>query len=142
MQLFLNWYYLCVSKLEDCKLKLRLSALNLNTVIQQAISLSHSDKYSHLSVGFHIDPDVPSLVLIDGTRSKQILVNLISNGLKFTDCGGVTINVHRLPVSPHDEMIFRSQENKGQEDDHRSSSNETEQVIKLQFDVIDTGIGH
>jgi signal transduction histidine kinase len=36
---------------------------------------------------------VPNLVNLDGSRFTQILVNLISNALKFTKHGGVTVNL-------------------------------------------------
>ncbi|HEX3664123.1 MAG TPA: ATP-binding protein [Rhizomicrobium sp.] len=62
-----------------------------------------------------IAPDTPSLVRIDGQRTRQILTNLIGNAVKFTQTGGVRLDV-RPTTQDHDR--------------HR-----------LQFEIHDTGIG-
>jgi len=41
-----------------------------------------------------IEPDLPD-VFIDCTRIRQVLLNLVNNGLRFTEQGGVTIQVQR-----------------------------------------------
>ena len=40
-----------------------------------------------------IEPDVPRTVSGDPGRLRQILINLLSNGIKFTDCGEVSLRV-------------------------------------------------
>ena len=65
-------------------------------------------------VGFHIEPvfPLPQTVLTDPIRVKQILLNIISNAIKFTEQGGVTLRVR------HDAA-----------------------GAKLVMEIIDTGIG-
>ena len=46
-----------------------------------------------LEIGTLIDPNLPDRVTIDATRVRQILFNLIGNGIKFTDKGGVSVEL-------------------------------------------------
>jgi signal transduction histidine kinase len=143
MRAELSFLY-CVSKLEECKLTLRLSATNVVALIKQAISLAQDAKHSHLFVHLQVDADVPPTVLLDGKRVKQILVNLISNGLKFTDIGGVQINVHCSPSSSKEAASFWELVGhpRGEPDSHSLSPTPRAEVVKLTFAVADTGIGN
>jgi PAS domain S-box-containing protein len=49
-----------------------------------------------------VDDDVPDAVISDPVRIRQVLVNLLSNGVKFTDRGSVCLTVKRSPASPHE----------------------------------------
>jgi PAS domain S-box-containing protein len=59
-----------------------------------------------LELAFHIDPDVPRLVLGDYGRLRQIIVNLIGNAIKFTEQGEVLLTVQR-DSSAGDEVVLR-----------------------------------
>ncbi len=45
-----------------------------------------------LSFEVEVEPDLPD-IFIDCTRIRQVLLNLVNNGLRFTEQGGVTINL-------------------------------------------------
>lgn len=68
-----------------------------------------------------LDPAIPPLLLGDGTRLRQCLINLINNAIKFTERGEVRLDVE-----------FRGQDGVGQRPG---------EVIRLRFSVTDTGIG-
>lgn len=59
-----------------------------------------------LTVGLHVDPDVPHRVLGDERRLKQILINLLENAVKYTPFGEIHLQVSRT-VTPNNELCFK-----------------------------------
>ncbi len=53
---------------------------------------------------YQVQPDVPEMLVGDPNSLRQILVNLIGNGIKFTDEGEVTVVV-RLEAAGEDETV-------------------------------------
>jgi signal transduction histidine kinase/CheY-like chemotaxis protein len=81
-----------LSKIEAGKLNLSYSAINLNRVIEECEAIfSEKLQQKGLYMKFELDSSLPSYVLIDELRFRQILLNLISNAIKFTHEGGITI---------------------------------------------------
>jgi signal transduction histidine kinase/DNA-binding response OmpR family regulator/HPt (histidine-containing phosphotransfer) domain-containing protein len=104
------------SKIEAGKLDLEFIDINLKSVIEQVTSLmKNAADRRHLRLGYRIDPNIPHSVRGDPIRLRQILTNLVSNAVKFTEHGEVTVELSRR------------------------QSTRTE--VELLFGVRDTGIG-
>lgn len=82
------------SKIEAGKLKLELNEVDLVSLVEETIDLMvvrARDK--NIELGFHFDSTLPARVLGDSGRLRQIILNLVSNAVKFTEDGGVLISV-------------------------------------------------
>ena len=86
------------SKAEAGMLHVESVDCNLRTLVTDITSLHTAIARSRgLTTSIHIAPDVPPLVRCDPFRLRQVLNNLISNALKFTTEGGISLMVERNP---------------------------------------------
>ncbi|MDR3681185.1 MAG: response regulator [Flavipsychrobacter sp.] len=105
-----------LSKIESGKMELEYHPFTIRTVIEETFDLlSVKANEKGLDLLYYIDPRVPSEIVGDITRFRQILVNLVSNGLKFTERGEVYVMANLADVQDN--------------------------VYTLEFTVKDTGIG-
>ncbi|HEV3252226.1 MAG TPA: ATP-binding protein, partial [Puia sp.] len=105
------------SKIESGKMELESKDFILRTCIEEVLDVfAEKAAASDLDLVYQIDPNVPSQIVGDSLRLRQILMNLVGNAIKFTQKGEVYIEV----------TLLKSNEN-GQ--------------LELSFDVRDTGIG-
>jgi len=97
------------SKIEAGKLALLNEQFSVHHTVQSAVELlaprAHEKK---LDIAALIDRDVPKVVIGDAARVRQILLNLISNAVKFTDCGGVcvAVSVCRFEAGAATRIVF------------------------------------
>ncbi|WP_301584305.1 ATP-binding protein [Halomonas alkaliantarctica] len=83
------------SKIEAGHLTLETSPTALKPLVDSVISLfAPRAKAKGLQLTLVIDPLVPAWVMIDASRLRQILLNLIANAIKFTDHGEVNIHIY------------------------------------------------
>ena len=83
-----------LSKLESNKLELNTSYFSINEILKQVEGVFVSEAHKkNIQLKFTSDKSVPASLIGDANQLKQILVNLISNALKFTHKGSVTIEV-------------------------------------------------
>lgn len=75
-----------------------------------------------LELILHISKDIPTNLIGDPTRLRQILTNLIGNSIKFTEKGEIFLDIHK-------------------KEDMKVAEPEHERKIELLFSVSDTGIG-
>jgi signal transduction histidine kinase len=53
-----------------------------------------------LEIGYNVAPDVPTWIIGDVTRLRQIMVNLVNNAVKFTPSGSVSVDIRRATREP------------------------------------------
>jgi len=82
------------SKIESGKIELEEIEFSIDAVIEDVACLfAERAREKGLSLAIFISPDVPVKVVGDPVRLTQIVSNLVNNGLKFTEAGGVSIRV-------------------------------------------------
>ncbi len=88
------------SKIESSKMELEYKPFAIKRVIEETFDLMSSKAIEkNLALHFTIERDVPSFVYGDITRLRQILMNLVSNAIKFTPKGIISIGVSLSQVT-------------------------------------------
>jgi signal transduction histidine kinase len=70
-------------------LKIEVNPFPLEDVIADCMELLLPMAVKKLDMSYNIDPEVPRWVVADYARIRQVLMNLLGNGLKFTSEGHV-----------------------------------------------------
>ncbi len=107
-----------LSKIEAGKLDIVLESVDIKQLaleMESIFSVKLIQKNLHFKLD--IDPTLPKYLLLDNTRLRQVLFNLIGNAIKFTDHGNITLSIKKLL-----------------EDSERSK-------VDLQISLEDSGIG-
>ncbi|MCW7461854.1 PAS domain-containing hybrid sensor histidine kinase/response regulator [Leptospira limi] len=105
-----------ISKIEAGKLVLNETVSNLKHIIKDSLGvLQWKANEKNIQLEFIESNELPEWIVVDATRLRQILINLLGNAVKFTEKGSVTLKV-----------------------EHELVGNEK---IKLRFSIRDTGIG-
>ncbi len=104
------------SKIEAGKLTLEQGAFSIHECIETALDLLATKAAEKgLELAYLVHTEIPSRVIGDVTRVRQVLINLLGNAVKFTETGEVVVTVSGEPT----------------EDD----------AYELHFAIRDTGIG-
>ncbi|MGI9387754.1 MAG: ATP-binding protein, partial [Methyloligellaceae bacterium] len=84
------------SKIEAGKLIVKAAPFDISELVQGVAELLSPRAHEKgIEIGWFIDPDLPAPLIGDEIRIRQILLNLVGNAIKFTDEGGVAIEVFR-----------------------------------------------
>ncbi|MFN8444261.1 MAG: ATP-binding protein [Caldilineaceae bacterium] len=90
------------SKIEFNQLNLEILPFNLIECLAQTLDLfAHKAYEKGVELILSISPNVPVQIQGDSMRLRQILSNLIDNGIKFTEQGDVIISVSAVPGEPN-----------------------------------------
>ncbi|PWA08730.1 PAS domain-containing protein [Flavobacterium laiguense] len=104
------------SKIEAGKLELDFEEIDVHELSHQIINLfKYEANYKKIDLIINIDTNVPQYIIGDSIRLKQIVLNLLSNAMKFTFSGHIRLNVNLVE--------------------------EKDNFSKIKFSVKDTGIG-
>ncbi|MET3209156.1 UNVERIFIED_CONTAM: signal transduction histidine kinase [Paenibacillus sp. PvR008] len=104
------------TKLESGKMEVEEYPFDLVSCIKEVFSLFTVEvNRKNLEMDYFLDEQLPSVLYGDMGRLRQVLINLVSNAVKFTDCGGV--------------YVFASVKERSDEG------------LTVEFSVKDTGIG-
>jgi PAS domain S-box-containing protein len=96
-----------LSKIEAGKLEIERIACNPVAIAAEVESLMRPRATERrISFRFEYDPRVPGWVKSDPLRLRQILLNLVSNAVKFTEFGGVTVRVYADGPAEQPEIRF------------------------------------
>jgi signal transduction histidine kinase/CheY-like chemotaxis protein len=80
------------SKIEAGKLELRPAEFDLRAGLGQTVkALAVRARQKGLELTCEIRPGTPETVVCDASRLRQVLLNLVSNAIKFTDRGGILV---------------------------------------------------
>jgi signal transduction histidine kinase/CheY-like chemotaxis protein len=105
-----------LSRIEAGKLELVSEEISIKEIVQNCENdFKHLNTNENVNLVFSVSNKIPEFILGDSVRIQQILANLISNAIKFTERGGVYTTVNVL--------------------------SKTKSEIKLIFEVSDTGRG-
>lgn len=105
-----------INKIEAKKLNIQNIDFDINKIIKDVISsLTQTAKENKNTVNCEIDSNIPKQLKGDPLKLSQIFINLVSNGLKFTENGEVKLKA---------SLVSR-----------------TENRADILFEIIDTGIG-
>lgn len=80
------------SNIDSGKIEIEMSPIDIHLITNETVqSFDALASEKHIALSYLPDRDMPSMVLGDGVRLKQILMNLVSNAIKFTEVGKVEI---------------------------------------------------
>jgi signal transduction histidine kinase/DNA-binding response OmpR family regulator len=87
------------SKIEAGELKIESVPTDVTMIAEQVIDMFMGRALEKkLELALSISPLVPKYILTDPIRLRQILMNLLGNGIKFTNSGGIGVMVDAQPV--------------------------------------------
>ena len=116
------------SKVESGKLELEEQPFNLlNCINESFVLLSIKAEEKNVELSYEVSPLVPTMIVSDITRIRQVLVNLVGNAIKFTKKGRIHLNITASIVN-------------------RTSEESNKAIIEapkyqLLFSICDSGIG-
>lgn len=104
------------SKIEAGKVALEKMPFNIRDQLEGTVALLNPKlAEKHLTLEYHVEDNVPVNLIGDPARWRQVMLNLLGNAVKFTENGGISIEV--------------------------SCFGESNGAVALQFSVADSGIG-
>ncbi len=103
-----------ISKIESGKLALELLPVDICSEIKgSAILYQGRANEKNITLRYDIDENITKILLADAVRLRQVFSNLISNAVKFTESGDVSISVRKIASDAASETILFRVEDSG-----------------------------
>ena len=135
------------SKIESGKMELVETKYDLSSVIHDIYSIFNI-KMDEKGLAFQVevDPDLPIGLIGDNVRLRQVITNLMTNALKYTDAGTIYLKIHRCQnLSSHTVKLRISVEDTGTGIAKEDLSRLKEKFVRLNLernnDIEGTGLG-
>ncbi len=95
------------SKIEAGEMQLEKINFNLTHCVEQIVEVLAHNAYSKgIELSCRIEPNIPTNLQGDPTRLSQVLTNLIGNAIKFTDRGGVSIDISAIATTDRQTTLY------------------------------------
>ncbi len=108
-----------LTKIESSKMELEEKAFNLKDCVEEVMNFfKFKVQEKNINLIYTINSEIPDIFMGDVTRLKQVLMNLVCNGIKFTNSGSVSMTINVMKIS-----------------------NNQEESYEIRFSIRDTGIG-
>jgi signal transduction histidine kinase len=118
------------SKIEAGRLKLNEFPFDLRSCVQEALDLiAPKAREKHIDLVHIVHDDLPTSLIGDDQRLRQVLLNLVGNAIKFTDRGEVSLEITGYAV-PVEESVPPTEGGTEQRD-----------LWEIAFAIKDTGMG-
>ncbi len=126
-----------LSKIEAGAITLEPLVCDLHALLESVRAmLQQRAMAKNLALNLDLDPNLPQHVILDAKKLRQILINLIGNGIKFTERGGVTVRVSAGRTTLDNAQVFP-----GQLPRSGLETAVSDAAMPLTFAVVDTGAG-
>ncbi|MEZ5490469.1 MAG: response regulator [Gammaproteobacteria bacterium] len=97
-----------LSKIEAGALELELASVDLLEFVTEVMSINYiAAKEKGLALSVDSQGKVPKTIRSDETRLRQVVLNLMSNAIKFTEQGSVRLTVFTERLSNRDFLVFK-----------------------------------
>jgi signal transduction histidine kinase/CheY-like chemotaxis protein/CHASE2 domain-containing sensor protein len=95
------------SKIDSGEMQLEKINFNVTNCVEQVIEVLANNAYSKgIELSCRVDPNIPAELQGDPTRLTQVLTNLIGNAIKFTDTGGVSIDISAIATTDRQTTLY------------------------------------
>lgn len=89
------------TKIDAQKIELTSAPFDLRPLAASVVEMIEPQaKTKGLELRLAVSPEVPKQLLGDDARLRQVLVNLVSNAVKFTEKGSISVEITGAPISP------------------------------------------
>jgi PAS domain S-box-containing protein len=94
------------SKIESGKLELNVERHSIADLVNQIKELiNYQANTKNLEINYIINEDVPKYIWVDYIRLKQVLINLLTNAVKFTNNGKIELIITTLEIKKNQALL-------------------------------------